>query len=92
MDTVTATCLEYSLFVLLLVIHQLKCHSFQGVSQDLSLPTLISSSVVSSHFTLCFPVWNLSPCVIAHVFDYVFTVSLLIRLRLCLLTALPTSA
>ena len=87
----TATCFECSFSVLLPVIHQLKCHSFQGISQDLCLPGLVSSSVISSCFTLCFPLWNWLPCASVHIFDHLFNVSLLIRLSLCLSTTPPTS-
>lgn len=59
----TATCFECFFSVLLPVINQLKWHSFQGISQDLCLPGLISPSVISSYFTLCFPLRNWLPCV-----------------------------
>lgn len=87
----TATCFECSFSVLLPVINEFKWHSFQGISQDLCLPGLISSSVISSYFTLCFPQWNWLPCVSVYTFDHLFDVSLLIRLSLCLFIALPTA-
>ena len=41
--------------------------------QDPALPPTPSPPspalpIISSHFTLCFPVWNSSSCVVAHVF------------------------